>query len=177
MVSRFRDNFQASRAIWFLEFQQRGAPHFHHLLDIDLESHGRLSTKRRSRIEGEKQSYRTCREIEDDLSAAWYRIVSSCDEKHLRAGISWEVLEDSDAAAKYAAKHAAKPRQKKVPLEYYNVGRFWGVIGRVKAVALDDDFEDMTTDQLFREFGYEAMSSRGRVKKYLWDFEAKAPHA
>lgn len=165
----FRDNFEQPRGIWFLEFQKRGAPHFHHLLDIDLDSHGHLATKRRTREQTKNATYRTCPEMEQDLSRAWYRIVSSGDEKHLRAGICWEVLEDSDAAAKYAAKHAAKPRQKEVPDEYLNVGRFWGVIGRVKAVALDEDFEKMTTTQLFKEFGHTALSNNGRVKKYLWD--------
>jgi hypothetical protein len=107
--------------------------------------------------------------MERDLAAAWYRIVGSGDEKHLKAGVSWEVLEQEDAAIRYAAKHAAKPRQKMVPAEYHNVGRFWGIVGGVKAIALDDEIEEMTTEELLAEFGHDAISSKGLIKKYLWD--------
>jgi len=165
----FRDNFEGVRGIWFLEFQRRGAPHFHILLDIDLASYGPLVERRRRKLSKGAETYRTCLEMERGLAAAWFRIVGSGDERHLRAGVSWEVLEQEDAAIRYAAKHAAKPRQKEVPEQYENVGRFWGVIGGVKAEAFDEEIESMSTEQLLQEFGHEAISSKGRIKKYLWD--------
>ena len=165
----FDRHFPGVRAIWFLEFQKRGAPHFHHLLDIDLASYSELVERRRKSRVGDRATYRTSHEMERDLARAWYRIVGSGDERHLQAGVSWEVLEISDAAVRYAAKHAAKPRQKHVPEEYHNVGRFWGRIGEVRAVEITDDIEEMTTEQVFAEFGPDAMSSKGKVKKYLWD--------
>jgi hypothetical protein len=69
--------------------------------------------------------------MERDLSAAWYRIVGSGDEKHLRAGICWKAIEHTEGALRYASKHAAKPHQKQVPWQDQNVGRFWGRIGKV----------------------------------------------
>jgi len=156
--------------IWFLEFQRRGAPHFHFLLDADLRSYGDTILKRRTgKLRGHsKDTYETEPRSEADVSAAWYRIVGSGDEKHLRAGVSWEVLESEEAAMKYAAQHAAKPHQKAVPLEYLNVGRFWGKLGKIQLVG-GDELEHMSTEQIFEQFGYAALSSKGRVKKYLYD--------
>lgn len=157
------------RGIWFLEFQKRGAPHFHFLLDVNLEDQGKVIKKRRSGINrGEKSAlYRTCQLCEDRASAAWYRIVKSGDERHLRAGVCWEQLEESDAALRYAAMHAGKPKQKEVPEEFQNVGRFWGKIGPVWVENAGE--MEMSTDELFYIFGPEAMSRSGRVKKFLWD--------
>lgn len=156
--------------IWFLEFQKRGAPHFHFLLDADLRSYGETVLRRRSgKLRGHsKDTYETQAECEADVAAAWYRIVGSGDEKHLRAGVSWEVLESEEAAMKYAAQHAAKPHQKVVPAEYLGVGRFWGKLGKIQLVG-GDELEPLGTDDVFAKFGPVAMSSSGRVKKYLYD--------
>lgn len=90
--------------VWFLEFQKRGAPHIHLLLS---------PIRKRSDV--------------DAVANAWYRIVASGDEKHLRAGTRTEQIRKPDGAARYACKYALKTYQKMVPSEYQNVGRFWGV--------------------------------------------------
>ena len=91
-------------AFWFLEFQERGAPHYHIFLN-------RCPPK-------------------DFNSSTWYRIVNSEDEKHLRAGTRTEVLRRGRAGTiSYASKYAAKAAQKSVPAGYENVGRFWGICG------------------------------------------------
>lgn len=89
--------------LWFLEFQQRGAPHFHVFMP--------------TRVEAMK------------VARAWYRIVGSGDERHLWAGTRTEALRRPHAAGTYAAKYAAKADQKEVPEDYENVGRFWGTWG------------------------------------------------
>lgn len=88
---------------WFLEFQRRGAPHFH------IFTSGGCPNKMRP-----------------DISLKWYGIVDSGDDRHLRAGTRTERLRRPDAAGRYAAKYASKPHQKIVPKDYRNVGRFWG---------------------------------------------------
>jgi ribosomal protein L18 len=157
------------KALWFLEFQKRGAPHFHMLVDIDLSYQGVLALKKRTGVRrGEKSNcYETCQICEDRASEAWYRIVGSTDEKHLRAGVCWERLEDEDAALKYAAKHAAKCKQKLVPEKFLNVGRFWGKLGDIKLIG--GELEHVTVDEILGRFGGSAISRHGRVKKYLWD--------
>ena len=71
------------------------------------------------------RTFALLREVRDRIAAAWYRIVDSGDERHLQAGTSCERIRKPDGAARYAVKYAYKMRQKKVPLEYRNVGRFW----------------------------------------------------
>lgn len=95
--------------LWFLEFQKRGAPHYHILIDWRLPKARRSVTEFRFR-----------------LSSAWYRIVGSGDPKHLAAGTRSESVRLRDGAARYAVKYATKMRQKVVPADYRNVGRFWG---------------------------------------------------
>jgi hypothetical protein len=100
--------------LWFLEFQRRGAPHFHILIDRDFRSHGVLSALR----------FR--------VSAEWYRIVGSGDSKHLAAGTRVEKIRKKEGARRYCVKYAQKMKQKVVPKEYVNVGRFWGASRNVK---------------------------------------------
>lgn len=95
--------------VWFLEFQKRGAPHFHILFENDVT------------------------DFRMDISERWYKAVGSCDKKHLAAGTNTELLRSEDGAARYAAKYAAKIEQKRVPIEYVNVGRFWGAARGVVA--------------------------------------------
>lgn len=86
--------------LWFLEFQNRGAPHFHVLMN------GRLDYKY--------------------VAQRWYGIVGSGDEKHLSAGTRVEKLRTVDGAARYATKYAYKREQKIPPPQFQKVGRFWG---------------------------------------------------
>lgn len=107
--------------LWFLEFQQRGAPHYHVLIDWPLP---------RSRSDVSAVRFR--------VSCAWYRIVGSQDTRHLAAGTSVERVRKPDGAARYAVKYAFKMRQKRVPKEYQDVGRLWGcsrdVVPKVRQV-------------------------------------------
>lgn len=99
---------QDIKGMWFLEFQERGAPHFHCFLSGFMEKR--------------------------ELSAAWYRIVHSGDKRHLKAGTRISYIRKAHALAAYAAKYAAKWGQKEVPSEYKNVGRFWGRFGGLKVI-------------------------------------------
>jgi len=99
-------------AFWFLEFQQRGAPHYHIFLNHPV-----------------KQEW---------ASRRWYEIVGSEDIRHLHAGTRCEVLARGRAGTiSYASKYAAKMEQKLTPHGFENVGRFWGVYGSRTTMAAD----------------------------------------
>jgi hypothetical protein len=103
MLMRFRRRYAAIEYLWFIEFQKRGAPHFHILLSTD--------------------------ELNRDwLSASWYIICAGCDPdpRHLAAGTNWSLVRSPGGLRRYAVKYASKLRQKDVPLAYQSVGRFWG---------------------------------------------------
>lgn len=95
--------------LWFLEFQRRGAPHIHIMLDWYPGRTNDVLHGFRFRC-----------------SSSWYRFVGSRDEKHLAAGTRVERLRNPDGARRYAVKYAAKMTQKHVPKDFRNVGRFWG---------------------------------------------------
>lgn len=95
---------------WFLEFQQRGAPHFH--------------------------IFSTHRLPKDWLAKAWYEICGTDDVRHLHAGTRCETLRAGRAGTiSYASKYAAKQEQKAVPESFMNVGRYWGVSGLRKTLS------------------------------------------
>jgi hypothetical protein len=121
--------------LWFLEFQIRGAPHYHILstrLDMAIDKYW--------------------------LSSAWYEIVGSQDVKHLLAGTRVERLRKT--GARYAVKYAYKMRQKSVPTEYQNVGRFYGYSTAVKPKAIAEAWGDI--DKLFEGVdGYKTLLESG----------------
>jgi hypothetical protein len=96
--------------LWFIEFQRRGAPHFHILI----------------------RGLRVNRDTQYWTSLHWYTICDTGDERHLRAGVRLERIRVPNGAARYAVKYAYKMKQKRVPDGYQNVGRFWGHSSNVK---------------------------------------------
>ena len=110
-IKRLKRKFEGFQFeyLWFLEFQKRGAPHIHFLVDIDS---GKIQ--------------------KDWMSLAWYEIVNSGSHDHYRAGTRVEALRKPGAW--YAVKYARKATQKIVPKDYRNVGRFYGYSPGVKPV-------------------------------------------
>ena len=94
--------------LWFMEFQRRGAPHFHIL------------------IEGGKFIDRS------ELADRWYQIVGSDDINHYHAGTRIESGRKKGGLHRYAVKYASKLYQKNVPESFGNVGRLWGCSRNVK---------------------------------------------
>lgn len=85
--------------VWFLEFQDRGAPHFHFLA---------------TNFVGKEW-----------VAKAWAEITngdaSSCSRM--------ETLRWADSAGAYARKYAMKSEQKTVPPGFERIGRMWGCVG------------------------------------------------
>lgn len=92
--------YHGYKYIWVLEFQERGAPHFHILVDHEIPH--------------------------QKVAESWYRIVGSGDEKHLKAGTEVRAIRAKDSIGYYLTTYMEKARQKAVPPEYEKVGRFWG---------------------------------------------------
>jgi hypothetical protein len=115
-VKRHWDNMrrwlvdQGVQGAWFMEFQERGAPHFHICL--------------------------TGRVPKEKVSKAWNRIAGQNDPDHLRVGTKIEMMEKPHAAGAYAAKYLKKQEQKEVPEGFSDVGRFWGLFGGLAVEAL-----------------------------------------
>lgn len=86
--------------VWILEFQERGAPHFHFLLSGFVDK-----TK---------------------VAKQWYSVVGSGDPRHLAAGTRVESVKNPDMVGAYMGSYMSKLDQKTVPAGFVRVGRFWG---------------------------------------------------
>lgn len=117
---RRRANDESYSAFWFIEFQARGAPHFH--------------------------IFCTHQAPKEWIADAWYSIVKSNDPRHQVAGTRIEAIHSGRRGTiSYASKYASKFDQKTVPKGYSNCGRFWGIHGNrttVEATILVKDKND-----------------------------------
>ncbi len=97
-------------ALWWLEFQERGAPHVHITF-----FNCKISRETRERLR-------------KWVGRAWATAVENPNEleqqKNINAGTKVEKMRKKHFG--YAAKYASKMQQKQVPEEFEQVGRFWG---------------------------------------------------
>lgn len=120
-------------ALWFLEFQRRGAPHVHLLLF------------------GCKLPERVRRALRNWCGGAWSSVVGNPDRlelaKHRRAGT--QVARMRAKHFGYAVKYATKTEQKEVPPCFRGVGRFWGCWNYTspEPVVLDFDYSRLNPDE------------------------------
>ncbi|MFZ2447754.1 MAG: hypothetical protein WAW37_15465 [Syntrophobacteraceae bacterium] len=158
---------------WRLEFQERGAPHFHLLLWDGPGVEGIRRYDRRKRkvkyvaVSGKKSSKN--KEIFDWISGTWYRVVGSGDKRHLEAGTKIEPIETWRGVVHYVSKYLAKlPDGNFVPVDY--TGRFWGVIqkDRWKIVIHEDVLPEAAWFRVRRVLE-KRRRSHGAKKRKLWE--------
>lgn len=133
-IQRCRRRWVPLEYLWFIEFQARGAPHFHILLSCKIRRRDREWT-----------------------SETWYEIVDSGLSEHLFAGTRIERIRKPNGARRYAVKYAFKMRQKNVPKDYRNIGRFWGHSKAVKPYPILPPAYIYSKEQLYdimQQWGY-----------------------
>ena len=87
----FRD--RGIESFWFLEFQKRGAPHFHGVITKGID--------------------------ENELKREWYKIVGSHDPKHLVHGAHIQAIRSTDGFGHYLTSYLTKEQQKTL-MDYFN---------------------------------------------------------
>lgn len=104
-IKRIRRRWPQACVIWRMEFQERGAPHFHLLvLGVRFIPH-------------------------QAVAEWWYEVVGSGDARHLNAGTEVRRVRSAKHAIWYIAKYMAKDDQSGQFNEDRDVGRFWGIEG------------------------------------------------
>lgn len=94
--------------IWKLEFQKRGAPHFHLFMwGVDYES------------------------ALGSISNIWFDVCKTGDPKHLLAGTNVERIRDPRGIMCYASKYLGKVIEEDLPEE---LGRLWGRGGKIPII-------------------------------------------
>ena len=121
-AERLKREFPGMCGTWRLEPQKRGAPHFCGFL---------FGCPWLETMEGKKW-----------FSKAWFEVVASGDERHLRAGTGIEVERDIKNRIFYMAKYQTKAEKGGVKQSFdYEVGRYWGVWNRKKLEIVQEEFE------------------------------------
>lgn len=134
---------------WFLEFQQRGAPHFHFFCTHHIDK--------------------------DWLARRWYEVVGSEDVRHLQAGTRIEAIRSGRyGTCAYAGKYAAKQDQKDVPPNFAHVGRFWGVYGCRRCLAASIFFPvDLLENPIYSEFRSELRNILRKARAAIRNLKLK----
>lgn len=159
--------------VWRLEFQERGAPHFHFLLWDGPRVEGLQvwsMTKLKSMVIADRSSPHNT-EIFEWMSQTWFRIVGSGDRKHLAAGTRCEPIQTWNGVRFYASKYLAKlPDGNFVPVGYAGTGRFWGVIGkdRWKCTFFEKDLPEPVFYRLRRVIRKLLQAKMKRLGKTRW---------
>ena len=110
LLSAFSRAFPSAGFHWKLEFQARGAAHFHPIFwNLSGDDGGFL------------------REFRGWLAQNWSEVVHSGDEKHLLAGTSADPIKSQFGIIRYVSGYASKSDQTKPGCK---VGRYWGIVGR-----------------------------------------------
>ena len=160
--------------LWWLEFQERGAPHIHMVTTHD----GITPAMRISLAEWWVGRIAKSGWFEDQCilegivtGTCQYRIMQNHIKNAYRVAWhkkTWEMIRVWDGARRYVTKYAQKPQQKEVPEKYSNVGRFWGCS---KGVKLGRGKETKTDEDTLRDFLSSAGHPSGKaevVPKYLY---------
>lgn len=132
-----------------IEYQSRGAPHFHMALSLKLDDLGQVVTLKRKKSGRRYPAFQTVKSQQDWLFNTWLEIISKpdiayngeplewsgIDDEDLEAmqkayhqynaGFSWEVMRDKDGAKRYLVKELTglKRYQKAIPDDFKNPGR------------------------------------------------------
>lgn len=131
LLTKLKRSFGKFDYLWFLEFQKRGAPHFHILLTLPPPNHHqRVKFARDWANIVEPQNWEYMRLSWENGKARYVGPSATNNAVRLvhEHPIAWAAIRKKAGAARYVAKYATKLQQKTVPKSYRNVGRFWGKV-------------------------------------------------
>ena len=142
LQKRMERAYGAFAAVWRLEFQRRGAPHYHLLVFLDPEqivpSYG----------EGRRRHRRSALlRLRNNIAWMWNEIVDADDIQHLEAGTAVEEIRSWNGVNSYAAKYMGKLETLQKGLE--PPGRFWGV-WRKKMLPISYEHTQITLPHFFQ---------------------------
>lgn len=180
-LNKFRYRFKGVEYFWFLEFQKSGKPHIHVLTSVEPSNFDRVwfmglwskitvyDAHKRLK-EGKGGDYNITQEISTEtLLDEWSK--AKAFNGHAKV---WELFRKEDGAFRYALKYATKAEQKLVPVNYGNVGRFWGnsknvIPEPIGAIVIG---EDMTEEEFRKLIGETKAGQLPLIPKYIFQKSA-----
>jgi len=150
--------------LWFLEFQERGAPHVHLLTTVEaITPTMRVELVYRWVGNMTKQAYFLAQCPVDKYPEELFKLLKVNSHPTV-----WELIRDSNGAAKYVSKYTSKQGQKTVPQDFRDVGRFWGCsrdVGQIEGVTVD--LTEAEVRQLLTDHNHPAKDWE-YMPKFVW---------
>lgn len=148
-ILRLKRKFPDCGGVWKLEPQKRGAPHYHLLVWTNAGYLALLAFTAR----------------------AWYYVVGSHDEKHLRAGTKVEKIRSPRGVMAYAGKYVAKTSQKldlepEIIAMWDTAGRWWGTWGQENIPWAQEIYRRLDYAQVVGLFRLLRRYARIRARQY-----------
>lgn len=169
VLSWLRRHYPHQEYLWFLEFQNRGAPHIHILYSLvpnDLDR-ANLALYWAGGV-----ALKWDTELTPNTAKSSLQLYKKMLSVHFFED-TWAALEKVDGAARYVTKYATKTEQKEVPDRYQNVGRFWGSSSGVAfpdSEEIDPVREDELRDRL-RVSWHRDMDGFSVLPKFIYLFD------
>jgi len=134
-ITYMKRSFGPFEYFWFLEFQRRGAPHFH--IGLTLPEPGECERDLVATIwagisERGNWPYTAIYPPYRRPDARFGMLTRDSVFRQHRRVSTWEKEKKENGMVRYVIKYATKLYQKSVPSVYSNVGRFWGVSSGVR---------------------------------------------
>jgi hypothetical protein len=146
-LTHLRQDYPGVKYLWFMEFQERGAPHFHIFLTCPIPGFGYVNP-------------------------LWYHIIGTDDKQHLNSGTQVKRITTESEAIAYATSYAGKATQKAVPSDFEGVGRFWGCSrGLLDWAACLEDLSVYELQHIRGEYlaSMKVSGREDRMNCYLWN--------
>lgn len=155
-LTHLRKDYKGVQYIWFMEFQSRGAAHFHVYTSCEIPG-------------------------ETYTNPLWYSIVGSNCPNHKNTGTRVKKIDDEELAIYYALKYAGKQDQKEIPFDFQNVGRFWGTSRRLCDPVMI--LSNVSTSELeslhqsysnFTNLDKTTQINTDKMPSYLWNYSSSS---
>jgi len=153
-ITYMRRSFGHFEYFWFIEFQKRGAPHFHFVSELPAPSRAErelFANLWASIAEANNLPYTAISRPYGAERAVTGQFTRDAVYRQHRRSVVWEALRSQDGAARYALKYALKTHQKDVPAFYRDVGRAWATS---RGVRLGDGQDFALNERELRELAF-----------------------
>jgi hypothetical protein len=168
--------------LWFMEFTKRGRPHIHIITTREPTEFDRIWLaqiwSRISVRDAYNRQLGNHQETENvSLGPAdGFEMAKEEQKVYLvhRHPKTWQKAKKEDGMSRYALKYATKTYQKKIPANFRNAGRFWGVSKGVYAKPIAEVLigETMNEEQIKAVLGKSRVGQFPLIPRYIFERDA-----
>jgi hypothetical protein len=168
--------------LWFMEFTKRGRPHIHIITTKEPTEFDRIWLAQIwSKISVRDAYIRQVKiyggsEIEEFVKLDEFKLAEETQKVYLvhRHQASWQKAKKTDGMARYALKYATKTYQKKIPEEFRDAGRFWGVSSGVYAIPIAEVLigETMSEEGIKQVLAQSRVGQMPLIPRYIFERDA-----